>query len=126
MTVQTLTAESTAVANVHRYYELVDAGDVAGLVGLFTTDATYHRPGYPPLVGHAGMTRFYSSERVIREGRHTLDTVLSTAGEVAVHGAFNGVLHDGREVSLRFADFFTVAPDGLFTRRDTFFFAPLV
>lgn len=111
---------------VGRYYELVDAGDVPGLVGLFTPDATYHRPGYDPLVGHEGLTAFYDGARVIREGRHTLSRVVATGGDVAVHGEFHGVLRDGAEVSLRFADFFQLAPDGRFARRDTFFFAPMV
>jgi len=114
------------VARVRHYYRLVDAGDVPALVSLFTPDATYHRPGYEPLVGHAGLTRFYGQDRVIREGRHTLSAVVATGGDVAVHGEFHGVLRDGREVGLRFADFFTLTTDGRFSRRDTFFFAPLV
>jgi ketosteroid isomerase-like protein len=119
-------AAAPPVAQVRRYYDLVDAGDVPGLVGLFTADATYHRPGYEPLVGHAELTRFYGTDRVIKEGRHTISAVVATGEDVAVHGEFHGVLHDGREVGLRFADFFIVTPDGRFSRRDTFFFAPLV
>jgi steroid delta-isomerase len=115
-----------SVETVHRYYQLVDQGDVPGLVSLFTPDATYHRPGYEPLVGHDGLTRFYGQDRVIKEGAHTVSTVVSEDDRIAVHGEFNGVLHDGREVGLRFADFFTVTPEGQFSRRDTFFFAPLV
>lgn len=41
-------------------------------------------------------------------------------------GEFGGLLRDGSTVHLRFADFFRVGTDGLFTRRDTFFFAPMV
>jgi steroid delta-isomerase len=122
----TLPREASVVATVHRYYELVDAGDVTGLVNLFTEDATYHRPGYEPLEGRAGLARFYSQDRIIREGRHSVTTAVAAGSEVAVHGEFNGVLHDGTTVSLRFADFFTVTEDGYFDRRDTFFFAPLV
>lgn len=116
----------TAVTTtVERYYELVDAGNVAGLVSLFTPDATYHRPGYAPMVGHAGLTDFYARHRVIKSGRHTLNSVVTDGDDVAVHGEFHGVGHDGNPIDLRFADFFTLAPDGRFTRRDTFFFAPL-
>ncbi len=43
-----------------------------------------------------------------------------------MQGQFSGVLRDGKEVSLRFADFFTFGPDGLFATRDTYFFAPMV
>jgi len=115
-----------SVETVHRYYQLVDQGDVPALVSLFTPDATYHRPGYEPLVGHEGLTRFYGQDRVIKEGAHTVSTVVADDDRIAVHGEFHGVLHDGREVGLRFADFFTVTAEGRFSRRDTFFFAPLV
>jgi steroid delta-isomerase len=111
---------------VRSYYQLVDDGDVDGLVALFEPDSTYHRPGYPPLRGHAELTRFYRGERVIDTGEHRLSTVVTDGDTTAVHGEFHGVLRDGRRVALRFADFFTFGTEGRFARRDTFFFAPLV
>jgi ketosteroid isomerase-like protein len=115
-----------ALSAVHQYYELVDAGNVTELVRLFAPDACYHRPGYPPLVGRAALERFYRDERVIREGRHLLTMVVENGRDVAVHGEFTGVLRDDQRVSLRFADFFSLASDGYIARRDTFFFVPLV
>ena len=120
------TTETTFVSAARRYYALVDAGDVAGLVALFAPDSTYHRPGYPPLTGHAELERFYRDERVIDTGAHVLTGIVADGREVAVQGTFSGVLRDGKQVSLRFADFFTFGADGLVTRRDTYFFAPLV
>ncbi|MFI8325546.1 nuclear transport factor 2 family protein [Streptomyces sp. NPDC085529] len=120
------TSPASTEDRVRHYYDLVDAGDVPGLVGLFTPDAVYHRPGYPPFDGHEGLTRFYGGTRVIRTGRHTLTTIVADGSDIAVHGEFHGELHDGTTVGLRFADFFRVAADGRFGRRDTFFFAPLV
>jgi steroid Delta-isomerase len=114
------------VSTVRKYYELVDAGDVRGLVGLFAPDARYYRPGYPPLVGHDELELFYHEQRVIREGAHVLSTVVAAGSDVAVHGEFKGVLRDGRRVTARFADFFAITPDGRFARRDTFFFSPLI
>ncbi|MFD7612811.1 nuclear transport factor 2 family protein [Streptomyces sp. NPDC059828] len=111
---------------IHHYYELVDAGDVPGLVELFAPEAVYRRPGYEPLVGRAALERFYREDRVIKEGRHALSAALVQEDGAAVHGTFEGTLHNGREVSLRFADFFTFSADGAFRTRDTFFFAPLV
>ena len=108
------------------YYELVDAGDVTGLLGLFAPDARYYRPGYPPLVGHAELERFYREHRVIKEGSHVLSAVVAAGDDVAVHGEFRGVLRTGQSVNARFADFFSLGLDGHFVRRDTFFFAPLV
>lgn len=114
------------VDQVRRYYECVDTGNVGGLLELFAPDAVYHRPGYSPMKGRAAMAEFYQGQRVIESGRHTLSQVTADGDGVAVHGEFAGVLKDGRQVSLRFADFFTLADDGLFARRDTFFFAPMV
>ncbi|MFD7660753.1 nuclear transport factor 2 family protein [Actinosynnema sp. NPDC059797] len=115
-----------AVAAVRKYYELVDSGDVAGLLDLFAPDAEYRRPGYPPLVGREQLARFYGEDRVIREGRHSVTTVVASGAEVAVTGRFTGALKDGSEVDLQFADFFTVGADGRFADRQTFFYAPLV
>ncbi|MFI5617184.1 nuclear transport factor 2 family protein [Streptomyces sp. NPDC051567] len=120
-------APATAGASlVRRYYRTVDSGDVPALVSLFTPDARYHRPGYPPMTGHGELERFYRDQRVIRSGVHTLATVVSAGDETAVHGLFRGVLHDGRQVELRFADFFRTTPQGLISSRDTFFHVPAV
>lgn len=127
MTITATIADTTVdTAAVLRYYDLVDAGDVPGLVALFTPEATYRRPGYEPLVGHAELERFYREQRIIREGRHSVGTMVAQGDQIAVHGEFAGELVDGRTVHLRFADFFVMAPGGRFARRDTFFFAPLV
>ncbi|MEU1285622.1 nuclear transport factor 2 family protein [Kitasatospora sp. NPDC005856] len=125
-TAETPTAPALGVSQVRRYYQLVDAGDVPALVALFTPDARYRRPGYRPMVGHAELERFYRDQRVIRTGVHTLATVVTTGDEVAVHGLFRGVLHDGDEVELRFADFFRMTPQGRIAARDTFFHVPAV
>jgi len=119
-------SQTSAVSTVLHYYALVDQGDVSGLIALFAPDATYHRPGYPPLVGSAELTTFYLDQRVIREGQHTINEVVANGPHIAVQGRFTGVLRDGRSVELRFSDFFTVGTDDRFTRRDTYFFAPLV
>lgn len=114
-------------ARVREVYARVDAGDVAGLLELFSEDVVYERPGYPPLSGKAAFEGFYRKARVIREGVHTPDSVVVDGeGRVAVQGRFEGVLKDGREVRLRYADFFRVGQDGLFERRDTYFFAAMV
>jgi len=117
---------TASVSAVRRYYALVDAGDVPELISLFAQDTCYHRPGYQPLTGRDELQRFYSEDRVIVKGTHTLTAVVAAGRNVAVQGDFSGQLRDGRETSLRFADFFSFGADGLIARRDTFFFAPLV
>ena len=119
-------ADDVQEDRVRAYYELVDRGEVDGLVSLFADDAVYCRPGYPPLRGRADLERFYREDRVIESGAHTLDSLVSSPPRVAVSGEFSGMLRSGEQVDLRFADFFTFAADGHFARRDTFFFTPLV
>ncbi|WP_371478785.1 nuclear transport factor 2 family protein [Kitasatospora sp. NBC_00315] len=115
----------TAEDQVRTYYDLVDAGDVAGLVALFTPEAVYFRPGYElPFAGHAEIAAFYTSGRIIDTGSHSLAQVVTDRNGVAVHGEFRGILKDGTRVAFRFADFFALAADGRFSRRDTFYFMP--
>ncbi|MDU0293751.1 nuclear transport factor 2 family protein [Saccharothrix longispora] len=121
-----LDSSDKAVARVVRYYELVDDGDIPGLLDLFTPDAVYERPGYPAMTGREELDSFFSDKRVIAGGKHTLRETVAGEDVVAAHGDFTGTLRDGREVSVRFADFFTVGEDGRFSRRDTYFFSPLV
>lgn len=111
---------------VRRYYRLVDDNDIAGLLELFAESAEYARPGYDVLSGRQEIHAFYSGTRVIAQGRHTLRRIVVEGREAAVHGNFHGTLRDGSEVSLRFADFFRLDDSGLFRRRDTFFFSPMV
>lgn len=111
---------------VRRYYAAVDGGRIDELLDLFATDAVYCRPGYPPMVGRSALAAFYRGDRRIESGAHQLRHVTADAGSVAVHGDFVGSLKGGLQVTLRFADFFVMSADGLFSRRDTFFFVPLV
>ncbi|MCX5340141.1 nuclear transport factor 2 family protein [Streptomyces atratus] len=115
-----------AIGLVERYYDLVDRNDIPGLVSLFTTDVVYERPGYPPLHGIGELERFYRQDRVIESGKHSLRGVVANKELIAVHGDFEGRLENGKDVCVRFADFFQVAQDGLFRRRDTYFFSPQV
>ena len=121
----TTTQIRTGEELIRHCYALVDSNAVDDLVALFAPDAIYCRPGYPELVGHADITRFYAHQRKFRAGAHTLTAVLDAGRRLAVHGSFRGELHDGSAMDLRFADFFTVGADGRFTRRDTYYFAPL-
>jgi steroid delta-isomerase len=120
------TADRVALEKIHSYYRMVDAGDFDGLLNLFTNDAVYCRPGYPTLKGRADLSRFYREQRVIKQGRHTISRAVVRHPQVAVQGEFDGVLDSNQRVSLRFADFFVLEEDGRFSRRDTFFFVPLV
>ncbi|MCH8614231.1 nuclear transport factor 2 family protein [Arsenicicoccus dermatophilus] len=121
---QTPTTPPAVPETVRRYFELVDAGETEALVQLFAPDATYERPGYPPITGHEGLRAFYGGERVIESGRHTLTHAVVAGDEVAVQGTFRGVRRDGAPLDLRFSDFYTLDGDRI-VRRTTYFYAPL-
>ncbi|MFC0042533.1 nuclear transport factor 2 family protein [Actinomadura rayongensis] len=104
-----------------QYYTLVDDGDVDALVALFHSAVRYERQGTPDIDGIDALRRFYTGERVIAGGRHTLDQVLSGGDWVAVRGRFAGVLRTGEEVALRFTDWWHFTPDGLVDRRESLF-----
>lgn len=122
----TTTFSQRLIEAAQHYYVLVDTNDVEGILALFTTDAVYHRPGYGPMVGRSQIEEFYRSQRVIERASHRLAEVVASGSMVAVHGQCAAHLKDGRDVDLRFADFFVADETGAFRRRDTFFFAPLV
>lgn len=115
---------TTTPSPVARYYTLVDAGDVDGLVALFTPEAVYERPGYAPMEGHDALREFYTGERIIESGAHTVTDVVAQGDRVAVQGRFEGRARDGRELSLRFSDFFTLDGSRI-SARTTYFYAPL-
>jgi steroid delta-isomerase len=108
-----------------RHFDLIDAGEMDTVARLYEPDAVYQRPGYPDFLGRTAILRFYTELRPIRNGRHSLEAVIQSGAEIAVRGGFSGVLHDGGRVDLRFSDFFELGPRGWFTRRETFFCAPL-
>jgi steroid Delta-isomerase len=119
-------AQFTPELAVRSYYSLVDANDFTALVRLFSEHAVYRRPGYEPLAGREALAAFYGGQRVIAHGRHEIAEIVADGRKVAVHGRFTGQIKNGDQVALRFADFFTLDPAGLFESRDTFFFAPMV
>ena len=123
-----MTDRSSAEAVVRAYYAAVDADDVETLIGLFAADATYERPGYEPFVGHEALRAFYTGDRVIASGKHTLDAVVvdATGEQVAVHGRFEGTLKDGSAASVGFADFWVLDETGRALTRRTFFDSPAV
>lgn len=110
---------------VRRYYTTVDTLGPDDVVALFTADAVYRRPGYQPMNGSSELLSFYSGQRVIAGGRHTLVHVLLDGPYAAVQGEFRGLLRDGKSVHVRFADFLRFEGD-LIAERDTYFDAPAV
>ncbi|HEX8081782.1 MAG TPA: nuclear transport factor 2 family protein [Jatrophihabitans sp.] len=107
---------------VREMYRLIDAREFGAFAELYDKDAVYYRPGCDALVGREQIEHYYDKKRNIRSGKHTVSRVVQDGQTIAVEGSFSGVLDDGREQEHRFAEFFELSDDGLFTRRDSFLF----
>jgi ketosteroid isomerase-like protein len=110
---------------VRRYYRTVDSLGSDATVALFSENAVYRRPGYDAICGRAALTDFYGGVRVIASGHHTVDDILIDGDRAAVRGRFHGVLRDGEEVDVGFADFLHYEAD-LIADRTTYFYQPSV
>lgn len=88
-------------AHIRRYYEVVDAGDVEGVLDIFTDDATYRRPGYEPMAGREALRAFYSGDRVIESGRHSVTSLLIDGDEAFVRGEFTSSTGCSRTAATR-------------------------
>lgn len=117
---------SAAADAVRRYYELVDAGEVEGVLDCFAEDAVYHRPGYSPMEGRAALAAFYGGERVIADGRHALDALVVDGSAAAVRGRFVGTLKDGSAATVGFADFWELDGEQRAVTRHSYFDTPAV
>jgi uncharacterized protein len=110
-----------AEALVRRYYQLVDQGDIDGLLAVFSHDITYERQGTPRIVGKTALSRFYREDRRIRSGTHSLDQVLTgVTGWIAVKGTFRGELKTGEHVKVQFTDWHHVSNGEIDYRQSLF------
>lgn len=111
---------------VQNYYTEIDKGDVDQVVALFEVDAEYSRPGYAHLRGRDAIRSFYVDDRIIESGMHSIESIVSDSGTVAVEGSFKGTLRGGADTEVKFADFFTPGPNGLIKQRRTYFYAAMI
>lgn len=118
--------EDRYAAAVRRYYRMVDSGDIEGIAALFSETGTYHRPGFPDLIGRKEIKHFFAEVRIIASGDHSLTRLTCSDRIVTAEGTFQGTLKDGSQAFARFADIWEFGTDGLATSRSTYFDAPLI
>lgn len=119
----------TSTEAVREYYSIVDRCPI-DVCDLFTQTAKYWRSGTGLLVGRDSLVRFYTSERMIASGTHTLEALVAEPLRAAACGEFTGWLRDGTNVETGFADFFWFQPDAsgrlLISHRKTYFSGPAI
>jgi ketosteroid isomerase-like protein len=105
---------------VNRYYELIDIGDFEGVFKLFHEDIIYERGGTPTIHGIDALKGFYRAGRIIQDGRHEIQAVVSQGDWVGVRGVFRGTLKTGERVEVRFADFHQIKENKIWKRYSYF------
>jgi hypothetical protein len=103
----------TQVSQVERYFELMTAGDIVGIVSLFAGDAFI----MSPFLGRVPASEFFPK----LGGASTAslltvhDILLGRNGDsAAVHFRYDWTLADGSDLTFEGVDYFTFAPDGKF------------
>ena len=110
---------------VHEMYRVVDDRAWEALTRFYSENCCYERPGFPLIVGRAGLLEFYRNVRPIKSGTHRLHAVLEDRESLCAVGLFSGVLRSGRRIELEFSDFYRMS-SGLIACRKTYFFTALV
>jgi ketosteroid isomerase-like protein len=112
---------------VQTMFEHIDASDWSRLTDHFHPDVEYRRPGYEPIHGLDDLRSFYVSKRIIKSGRHHVESVFvdQEGASASVMGSFAGADRHGRALAVRFCDVYLFRDDKI-VRRETFFDAPAV
>jgi ketosteroid isomerase-like protein len=105
---------TTAVAPawVQQVFAAVDAGDARRFAAAFADDGQFRFGNAPAVVGRdaveAAVAGFFAS---IRGCRHRLHRFWEGQGHCAMDGTVTYLRHDGRELSLPFANVFVMRGD---------------
>ncbi|MEV6766733.1 nuclear transport factor 2 family protein [Streptomyces sp. NPDC051105] len=118
-------AQRTAEQLINELFDVIDNRRWDQLSRVFAEDGVYERPGYEPLVGLAAIQHFYRYERVVDQGRHDVEHVVSDLGTAACWGRFTGMDRSGRPLDEAFADAYAVT-EGKIKHRVTYFYRPAI
>ncbi|GAB76864.1 Ketosteroid isomerase-related protein [Austwickia chelonae] len=107
---------------VQRYYEALDRDDLDAVLECFSGDVLYRRPGYPVMTGSEQLRAYYSDERRLARGRHSVRNLLVDGQQVAVQGTYEGELREGDRTVVDFAAFFVVDGNDRICEHATYFY----
>ena len=102
-------------------FHAIDTRNWGDLPRFFHAEVVYERPGYPPIEGIDALLEFYSSVRIIAEGKHLLDGGLRDQHKAICWGHFRGRSRSGDELAERF-DVAYELDGGVIRKRTTYFF----
>ncbi|MCC8380741.1 nuclear transport factor 2 family protein [Xenorhabdus sp. PB30.3] len=110
---------------VYDFFEFIDNREFNNILNLVTEDVVYERPGYSTIQGKASLFNFYSKERVVLKGKHTITNIVTEGSFSVFSGIFSGTLKNKENIELSFCDFCQF-DNHLLSKRKTFFYTPLI
>lgn len=110
---------------IQSLFEAIDRMNLELLSAVFHNEIVYERPGYEPFLGVKSLLKFYKEERVVLEGKHYLEEIITNEHCGACWGRFVGRRKDYTEVDERFADVYIFEGCEIKFRR-THFFKPAI
>jgi len=110
---------------IRNLFEAIDRKDLDFLPKIFHDEVVYERPGYDSFCGIERLLKFYKEERVVLEGKHYLEEIITNEHCGACWGHFAGRRKDYTEIDERFADIY-IFERGKIKLRRTHFFRPAV
>ena len=115
-------ARKTAVLSLFKAIDNLGWSDVEQ---YFHENVRYERPGYEPIVGREKLMHFYREVRIIKEGRHHINSILVEEELAMCQGLFVGSSKKCEPLNVRFVDWYRF--DGpIIVARCTYFFSPSV
>jgi ketosteroid isomerase-like protein len=116
----------TGIGLIKRLFAIVDTQNWQGMREIFSSQIVYERPGYPRLEGIERVLYFYENERILADGKHSLDRIVVDTDCAACWGRFVGHKKDGSAVNVGFADTYEFDAAGQICFRRSYFFEPSV
>ncbi|WP_240322715.1 nuclear transport factor 2 family protein [Austwickia chelonae] len=107
---------------VQRYYDALDRDDLEAVLECFSGDVLYRRPGYPVMTGSEQLRAYYSEERRLARGRHSVRNLLVDGQQVAAQGTYEGELREGDRMTVDFAAFFVIDGNDRICEHATYFY----
>lgn len=110
---------------IHGLLSVIDRRDWHELGRLVTDDICYDRPGYATIRGVADFLEFYRHVRIVADGMHKIERLLTNETQGFCWGRFEGMSKSGTGISATFADWYEFDGDRV-RRRRTFFYQPSI
>lgn len=120
-TQQLMTPPHSHAQLLYALFRAIDNRSWLVLAQYFDPAVRYERPGYATICGLDDLVLFYQDVRIIGDGEHIIEGIVTDEELGACWGEFRGFTRDRRPIKERYCDAYTFANGRILTRRSHFF-----